>query len=160
MPLGGPFLDQPAIDQVRAWISAGAQNNWARCKRGGACATMSRMGDSKKESLLSRLTARWCRKSAAPAAHVPARPFQAISIFRGVQACEMARKFSDHRFLARDAPQLPMIGCTMPQACECRYIRHKDRRSEPRRLMDFGASSRLYIGKERRRLKGRRATDV
>lgn len=27
MPLGGPFLDQPTIDQVRAWISAGAQNN-------------------------------------------------------------------------------------------------------------------------------------
>jgi hypothetical protein len=27
MPLGGPFLDQATIDQVRAWISAGAQNN-------------------------------------------------------------------------------------------------------------------------------------
>lgn len=27
MPLGGPFLDQPTIDRVRAWISAGAQNN-------------------------------------------------------------------------------------------------------------------------------------
>jgi hypothetical protein len=27
MPLGGPFLDQPTIDQVRAWISQGAQNN-------------------------------------------------------------------------------------------------------------------------------------
>lgn len=27
MPLGGPFLDQPAIDGVRAWVSAGAQND-------------------------------------------------------------------------------------------------------------------------------------
>jgi mono/diheme cytochrome c family protein len=27
MPLGGPFLDQATIDQVRAWISAGAPNN-------------------------------------------------------------------------------------------------------------------------------------
>jgi uncharacterized protein (TIGR03118 family) len=27
MPLGGPFLDQPTIDQVSAWITAGAQNN-------------------------------------------------------------------------------------------------------------------------------------
>jgi uncharacterized protein (TIGR03118 family) len=27
MPLGGPFLDQATIDQVRAWISQGAQNN-------------------------------------------------------------------------------------------------------------------------------------
>jgi len=27
MPLGGPFLDQATIDQVKAWIAAGAQNN-------------------------------------------------------------------------------------------------------------------------------------
>ncbi len=27
MPLGGPFLDQATIDQVRSWIDAGAQNN-------------------------------------------------------------------------------------------------------------------------------------
>lgn len=27
MPQGGPFLDQATIDQVRAWISAGAMNN-------------------------------------------------------------------------------------------------------------------------------------
>lgn len=27
MPLGGPFLDQATIDQVKAWINAGAQNN-------------------------------------------------------------------------------------------------------------------------------------
>jgi uncharacterized protein (TIGR03118 family) len=27
MPLGGPFLDQPTIDQVKSWIDAGALNN-------------------------------------------------------------------------------------------------------------------------------------
>jgi hypothetical protein len=27
MPLGGPFLDQATIDQVRSWVTAGAQNN-------------------------------------------------------------------------------------------------------------------------------------
>jgi hypothetical protein len=27
MPFGGPYLDQATIDQVKAWISAGAQNN-------------------------------------------------------------------------------------------------------------------------------------
>jgi hypothetical protein len=27
MPLGGPYLDQATIDQVRAWITAGAANN-------------------------------------------------------------------------------------------------------------------------------------
>jgi uncharacterized protein (TIGR03118 family) len=27
MPLGGPFLDQATIDQIKSWIAAGAQNN-------------------------------------------------------------------------------------------------------------------------------------
>ena len=27
MPLGGPFLDQPTIDSVKAWIAQGAQAN-------------------------------------------------------------------------------------------------------------------------------------
>jgi len=27
MPFGGPYLDQATIDQVRAWVTAGAQNN-------------------------------------------------------------------------------------------------------------------------------------
>jgi uncharacterized protein (TIGR03118 family) len=27
MPLGGPFLDQPTIDQIRSWITSGAPNN-------------------------------------------------------------------------------------------------------------------------------------
>jgi hypothetical protein len=27
MPFGGPFLDAAAIQQVRAWIAAGAPNN-------------------------------------------------------------------------------------------------------------------------------------
>jgi len=27
MPLGGPFLDQPTIDLVKAWIASGAPNN-------------------------------------------------------------------------------------------------------------------------------------
>ena len=27
MPLGGPFLDQATIDQVKEWINAGAANN-------------------------------------------------------------------------------------------------------------------------------------
>jgi hypothetical protein len=27
MPFGGPYLDQATLDEVRAWIAAGAQNN-------------------------------------------------------------------------------------------------------------------------------------
>jgi len=27
MPLGGPFLDAATIEQIKAWIAAGAPNN-------------------------------------------------------------------------------------------------------------------------------------
>ena len=87
---------------------------------------------------------------------VPLRPFQSVSIYRGLECCQMARKFSEHRFLVRDAPALPLSGCTMRATCQCRYLKHKDRRSEPRRLMDFGLATRLFDGRERRGRGGRR----
>lgn len=87
---------------------------------------------------------------------VPLRPFQSVSIHRGLECCQMAKKLSEHRFLVRDAPALPLGGCTMRATCQCRYLKHKDRRTEPRRLMDFGLSTRLFDGRERRGRGGRR----
>jgi hypothetical protein len=84
------------------------------------------------------------------------RPFQAISIYRGVTCCAMAKQFSEHRFLAKDAPSLPLSGCTLPERCECRYLKHKDRRSGERRLVDFSLAASLYSGAERRRFSARR----
>lgn len=71
----------------------------------------------------------------------------------------MAKKLSEHRFLAKDAPPVPLAGCTMKEHCQCRYLKHKDRRSESRRLVEFGMSARLFDGSERRRIGGRRKTD-
>jgi hypothetical protein len=88
-----------------------------------------------------------------------ARPFQAISIFRGRNACPMAYRFSEHRFLAKDAPQLPLAGCTMHGLCECRYLKHRDRRGTMRRLIDFSSAPPAYPGKERRFVRGRRGCD-
>jgi hypothetical protein len=116
------------------------------------------MRNPRQKSLLAVFLSRIGRRSTQEG-KAPARPFQAISIFRGVRACEMARKFSEHRFLTRDAPSLPLSGCTLPESCECRYIRHKDRRAEARRLVDFGTSARVFDGRERRLRRGRRATD-
>jgi hypothetical protein len=113
-----------------------------------------------KKSMLEGLLARFSGRKEPPAATGPLRPFQAISIYRGVICCELARKFSDHRFLVRDAPPLPLAGCSLGTACQCKYIKHRDRRAEPRRLMDFGMSARLFDGRERRvRSGGRRAKD-
>lgn len=112
-----------------------------------------------KTSLLSGLLARFNGRKEPPAASAPLRPFQAISIYRGLICCDSARKFSEHRFLARDAPSLPLSGCTMPEKCHCKYIKHKDRRSESRRLVDFGMVARLFDGRDRRKRGGRRSGD-
>ena len=114
---------------------------------------------TKKTSLLGGLLARFSSRKEPPEASGPLRPFQAISIYRGLICCDMARKFSEHRFLARDAPPLPLSGCSMSERCHCKYIKHKDRRGEARRLNDFGLASRLFDGRERRARGGRRRGD-
>jgi hypothetical protein len=112
-----------------------------------------------KRSLLEGLLARFSGRKEPPAATGPLRPFQAISIYRGLICCELARRFSEHRFLVRDAPPLPLSGCSMSKKCQCKYIKHRDRRSEPRRLIDFGVAARLFDGRERRARSGRRRSD-
>ena len=113
-----------------------------------------------KTSLLEGIFARFSTRKEPPAVTGPLRPFQAISIYRGLICCDMARKFSEHRFLVRDAPPLPLGGCSMSERCQCKYIKHRDRRAEPRRLIDFGVAARLFDGKERRaRRIGRRTSD-
>jgi hypothetical protein len=111
----------------------------------------------RETSILSNLMARLRgAPKPPPPASQPLRPFQAVSIFRGVVCCSMAKQFSEHRFLARDAPALPLAGCTMPERCECRYLKHKDRRAGERRLVDFSLANTMYSGMERRRFTSRR----
>ncbi len=113
-----------------------------------------------KTSLLEGFLARFSSRKEPPAASGALRPVQAISIYRGLICCDRARKFSEHRFLVRDAPPLPLAGCTLGAKCQCKYIKHKDRRSEPRRLIDFGVAARLFDGKEKRNRTGRRRNDL
>src|ERR1700741_2187950 len=111
---------------------------------------MSMPKPTKRTSFLEGLLGRLRPRKEPPEASGPLRPFQAISIYRGLICCEMARKFSEHRFPVRDAPPLPLAGCPMREKCHCKYIKHRDRRGEPRRLIDFGVASRLFDGRERR----------
>ena len=101
-------------------------------------------------SLLQTLWSRLRKKPDEPKPVEVVRPFPAISIYRGMKSCEMAKRFSEHRFLAKDAPTLPMSGCTMPKMCTCRYLKHKDRRTERRRFIEFGTAMRNYLGQDRR----------
>jgi hypothetical protein len=114
---------------------------------------------TKKTSFLEGLLGRFRARKEPPEASGPLRPFQAISIYRGLICCDMARRFSEHRFLVRDAPPLPLSGCSMRESCHCKYIKHRDRRGEARRLIDFGLASRLFDGRERRARGGRRRSD-
>lgn len=112
---------------------------------------------TKTTSMLSTLLRRLRRQSSPPpVTRESPRPFQAVSIYRGIVCCAPASKLSEQRFLAKHAPVLPLTGCTMPDRCECRYLKHKDRRDGQRRLMDFGLARSLYSGPERRRLINRR----
>jgi hypothetical protein len=114
----------------------------------------------KRSSFLSRLFDGFGKKPAATRNSTQEhRPFQAIAIYRGVRACDLAKKFSEHRFLARDAPPLPLAGCSMTSTCECRYLKYKDRRGTQRRLVDFGAPARIFSGEDRRKHDGRRSGD-
>jgi hypothetical protein len=116
------------------------------------------MAYGERKSLLDVLLGRLGRPREPEAAPKQVRPFQAISIYCGTKTCPMARRFRDHRFLAKDAPQLPLAGCTLASACECRFLKHKDRRAERRRFVDF-ATLRRDFAQERRQRAGRRETD-
>jgi hypothetical protein len=84
--------------------------------------------------------------------------FHAVSIIPGEDACAAAYRFTGRRFLSAHAPRLPLPTCDAPH-CTCRYKHHKDRRAGPRRRGEVGMMVAYYSGAERRRSRGRRATD-
>jgi len=84
--------------------------------------------------------------------------FHAVSILPGDRACAAAYRFTGQRFLARQAPKLPLPTCEAFH-CTCRFKHHKDRRAGPRRRSDIGLMSGHFPGSERRREGGRRSSD-
>jgi hypothetical protein len=85
--------------------------------------------------------------------------FQSVSIGCGAKSCGAAKDLDTLRFLAKRAPALPLATCSMQNQCQCRYVKHSDRRSDVRRLLDAGMSTLLFESEERRRTAGRRRTD-
>jgi hypothetical protein len=98
----------------------------------------------------------------APAAPRSARrsPWNAVTISRGPQACQVARSCGTRRWLSSQAPRLPMPGCDAKN-CECRYRHFQDRRAKPRRQMDRDFIGRYFNGPEQRLgPRGRRESDA
>lgn len=95
-----------------------------------------------------------------PSRGKPAAQWHAVEIRSGANACEAAKANLKQRFLAREAPLLPLRDCDRRQQCECKYRHHDDRRAGPRRE-DEGARpvGGLPDQDDRRYMSGRREED-
>jgi hypothetical protein len=86
--------------------------------------------------------------------------YHAVSIVAGPAACAQAIAVKDVRLLSLEAPRLPIIGCSNPDSCLCKFQHHDDRRAGPRRsglrTSMRGAGS---TNDNRRRSIGRRDSD-
>ena len=87
---------------------------------------------------------------------VDSKRWHAISVKPGAGACPAANSVRDQRWLSREAPQLPLPGCTRPDACHCTYRHHDDRRAGGRRAEDTDAFRRPSHTLVERRSRGDR----
>jgi hypothetical protein len=102
------------------------------------------------------LAARRARPRAeAPRKTKPAGRFGAIEIRTRRSACDAARALEGQRFLTKDAPLLPLKGCTAVQ-CSCSFGKLSDRRTDGRRLEHGGLSASLFLTNSRRKKRDRR----
>lgn len=87
--------------------------------------------------------------------------YQAVSIRFNPRACDAVKRSDQQRFLAMEAPNLPVRDCSKPSGCKCRYRHHPDRRDGMRRDTDFGLPGIFWTATERRDgPRGRRADDA
>ena len=87
----------------------------------------------------------------------PSEPFHAVAVKTSGRCCAAARKLSGQRFLADEAPMLPLPGCDAA-SCKCSYHHFADRRIGPRRDPDDPKSKRRALADSRQN-KGRRIED-
>ena len=75
-------------------------------------------------------------------------------------SCAGAHVLKDQRFLAEEAPRLPLEGCPLRDRCPCVDLKHDDRRAGPRReIEDTGIRRYIEPSQERRMNPGRRQSD-
>ena len=89
------------------------------------------------------------------------RRWHAVSVLTTPASCPMARALGTTRFLAQEAPRLPMPDCRGGDSCPCGYKHHADRRGQARRAEELTGLRRPHPGTdERRQQRGRRSTDL
>lgn len=88
------------------------------------------------------------------------KPWHAVCIDAKPLSCAEAHSIRKRRFLSKEAPALPLEGCSNRERCPCTYKHHDDRRNKPRRKgeVSFTSTQKVPIS-ERRQAKGRRSED-
>jgi hypothetical protein len=86
-------------------------------------------------------------------------PWSAVRIATRGEICAKAEALRDKRLLARDAPALPLKGCTMSATCNCMYRHYGDRRAATRRDVAASVQRVSPAPAERRAVRSRRDAD-
>jgi len=86
--------------------------------------------------------------------------WHAVTVVLREASCAAATMCRSSRYLAGEAPRLPLPKCPHPEECPCTYRHFDDRRGGARRGADIGGLRDGGKKAGNRRLsKGRRATD-
>jgi hypothetical protein len=112
------------------------------------------------EGLLGKVSREHVAKKAAPNAGLKrlnsSSDFRAVEIAPSLVCCAAATQAAGRRSLLRQAPRLPLMGCTMPTTCSCGFRKNADRRDGDRRLFGAADTNRWFVGVECRKHGGRR----
>lgn len=86
--------------------------------------------------------------------------WHAVTVVLHESSCAAAALCRNTRYLASQAPRLPLPTCPHPNECPCKFRHHEDRRAGPRRDSDVGGGldSRKPVT-NRRKSRGRRSND-
>jgi hypothetical protein len=88
----------------------------------------------------------------------PNHHYRAVAVRHSLLSCQAVNKLDGKRFLATEAPSLPVKGCDI-WPCRCRYEYLADRRQEERRSL-YGIQRNLMphaVRQDRRQLDRRRS---
>lgn len=85
--------------------------------------------------------------------------FRAVEIAPSIMCCAAATRVTGRAYLMREAPRLPLYGCTMPTNCTCKYHKNADRRDGDRRLFGTTETKRWFGGLDSRKRVGRRLAE-
>jgi len=80
--------------------------------------------------------------------------YHAVSVKPGAYACSAANNIAGQRFLATQAPSLPLPDCDA-DTCECHFVHHNDRRTGKDRRSPFtsggvAAATGTFSGERRK----------